>query len=126
MASNRIGRINEEIRQELAELIRNLKDPRVQQSMVSVTAVETSPDLRYAKVYISVLDKDRTQETLKGLKSAGGWLRRELGARLRLRCTPELVFTEDTSIGYGAHIADLLASLNIPKEESENDDPGNG
>ena len=126
MASNRIGRINEEIRQELASLLRSLKDPRVQQSMVSVTAVETTTDLRYAKVFISVLDKDRTQETLKGLKSAGGWLRRELGARLRLRCTPELVFTEDTSIGYGAHIADLLASLNIPKEESENDDPGNG
>ncbi len=126
MASNRIGRINEEIRQELAELIRNLKDPRVQQSMVSVTAVETTPDLRYAKVFISVLDKDRTQETLKGLKSAGGWLRRELGARLRLRCTPEPVFVEDTSIGYGAHIADLLASLNIPKEEPQNDDPGNG
>ena len=78
------------------------------------------------KVFIRVLDKDRTLETLKGLKSAGGWLRRELGARLRLRCTPELVFTEDTSIGYGAHIADLLASLNIPKEEPENDDPGNG
>ena len=126
MASNRIGRINEEVRQELAGLIRALKDPRVQQSLVSVTAVETTTDLRYAKVFISVLDKDRTQETLKGLKSAGGWLRRELGARLRLRCTPELVFVEDTSICYGAHIADLLASLNIPKEESENDDPGNG
>ena len=126
MASNRIGRINEEIRQELAELIRSLKDPRVQQSLVSVTAVETTPDLRYAKVFISVLDKDRTQETLKGLKSAGGWLRRELGARLRLRCVPELVFVEDTSIGYGAHIADLLASLNIPKEDPHNDDPGNG
>lgn len=126
MASNRIGRINEEIRQELASLIRSLKDPRVQQSLVSVTAVETSTDLRYAKVFISVLDKERTKETLKGLKSAGGWLRRELGARLRLRCTPELVFAEDTSIGYGAHIADLLASLNIPKEESQDDDPGNG
>ena len=125
MASNRIGRINEEIRQELAALIRTLKDPRVQQSLVSVTAVETTSDLRYAKVYISVLDKARTQETLKGLKSAGGWLRRELGARLRLRCTPELVFTEDTSIGYGAHIADLLASLNIPKEDPQNDDPQN-
>lgn len=126
MASNRIGRINEEIRQELAALIRTLKDPRVQQSLVSVTAVETTSDLRYAKVFISVLDKARTQETLKGLKSAGGWLRRELGARLRLRCTPELVFTEDTSIGYGAHIADLLASLNIPKEEDpQNDDPQN-
>ena len=123
MASNRIGRINEEIRQELAALIRALKDPRVQQSMVSVTAVETTTDLRYAKVFISVLDKERTQETLKGLKSAGGWLRRELGARLRLRCTPELIFTEDTSIGYGAHIADLLAGLNIPKEDPQNDDP---
>ena len=77
MASNRISRINEELQRELSDLIRALKDPRVQQSMISVTKVEATGDLRYAKVYISVLDKDKARETLKGLKSAGGFLRRE-------------------------------------------------
>ena len=74
MASNRIGRINEEIQKELSSAIRNLKDPRVQNTMISITHVEATPDLRYAKVYISVLDKDKSKETLKGLRSAGGWL----------------------------------------------------
>ena len=91
MASNRIGRINEEIQRELAELIRSLKDPRVQ-TMISITRVDTTPDLRYSKIYVSVLEEARSQDALRGLKSAGGWLRRELGSRLQLRYTPELVF----------------------------------
>ena len=81
MASNRIGRINEEIQRELSELIHTLKDPRVQ-TMVSITRAETTPDLRYSKIYISVLEEERQKDVMKGLKSAGGWLRRELGARL--------------------------------------------
>ena len=123
MASNRKGRINEELQRELSTLIRALKDPRVQQSMVSVTKVEATGDLRYAKVYISVLDKDKSKETLKGLKSAGGFLRREIGSRLQLRYTPELVFEEDDSIAYGAKMFDLLRSLDIKNEDSnhEND-----
>ena len=119
MASNRKGRINEELQRELSSLIRTLKDPRVQQSMVSVTKVEATGDLRYAKVYISVLDKDKSKETLKGLRSAGGWLRREIGSRLQLRYTPELVFEEDDSIAYGAKMFDLLRSLETPKGEEE-------
>ena len=91
MASNRIGRINEEVQRELSELIRSLKDPRVQ-TMLSITRVDTTSDLRYAKVYVSVLEEAREKEAMKGLKSAGGWLRRELGQRLQLRYTPELVF----------------------------------
>ena len=79
MASNRIGRINEEIQRELASLLRNLKDPRVQSTMISITRVETTPDLRYAKVYVSFLDKGKGGDALKGLRSAGGYLRRELG-----------------------------------------------
>ena len=75
MASNRIGRINEEIQRELAELIRSLKDPRVQ-TMISITRVDTTPDLRYSKIYVSVLEEARSQDALRGLKSAGGWLRR--------------------------------------------------
>jgi ribosome-binding factor A len=122
MASNRKGRINEELQRELSSLIRTLKDPRVQQSMVSVTKVEATGDLRYAKVYISVLDKDKSKETLKGLKSAGGFLRREIGSRLQLRYTPELIFEEDDSIAYGAKMFSLLRSLDIkPDEESGNE-----
>ena len=121
MASNRKGRINEELQRELSSLIRTLKDPRVQQSMVSVTKVEATGDLRYAKVYISVLDKDKSKETLKGLKSAGGFLRREIGSRLQLRYTPELVFEEDDSIAYGAKMFELLRSLDVKKEENDNE-----
>jgi len=121
MASNRKGRINEELQRELSALIRTLKDPRVQQSMVSVTKVEATGDLRYAKVYISVLDKDKSKETLKGLKSAGGFLRREIGSRLQLRYTPELVFEEDDSIAYGAKMFDLLRSLDIKQEDDGNE-----
>ena len=122
MASNRKGRINEELQRELSSLIRTLKDPRVQQSMVSVTKVEATGDLRYAKVYISVLDKDKSKETLKGLKSAGGFLRREIGSRLQLRYTPELVFEEDDSIAYGAKMFDLLRSLDIKEDDGNEND----
>ena len=122
MASNRIGRINEELQRELSDLIRSLKDPRVQQSMVSVTKVEATGDLRYAKVYISVLDKDKAREVLKGLKSAGGFLRREIAGRLQLRYTPELVFVEDDSIDYGARMFDLLKSLDIREDESHDEE----
>ena len=110
MASNRIGRINEEIQRELSNLIRAVKDPRVK-GLISITAVETTPDLRYAKVYVSVLDKSDVNEVIKGLKSAGGYLRRELGSALSLRYTPELVFEKDDSIDKGAHILTLLENL---------------
>ena len=115
MASNRIGRINEEIQRELSALIPAVKDPRVS-GMISVTAVETTPDLRYAKAYMSVLDKENGERVLKGLRSASGWLRRELGSALKLRYTPELVFQLDDSIDKGAHILELLRSVEGPKE----------
>jgi len=117
MASNRIGRINEEIQKELANLIRNLKDPRVQDTMISVTHVETTPDLRYAKVYVSFLQEDRAEGALKGLKSAGGYLRRELGRALQLRYTPELQWALDDSITYGAKMLKLINSLEVEKDE---------
>ena len=119
MPSNRIGRINEEIQRELSELLREVKDPRVKKTMVSVTRVDTTADLRYAKVYISIYDKDLSKEVFRGLKAAGGWLRHELAERLSLRHTPELVWTEDHSITYGARILDILATLDIPKDEDE-------
>ena len=117
MASNRIGRINEEMQKELAALLRQLKDPRVQKTMISITRVDTTTDLRYSKVFVSFLDKDCAREGLQGLKSASGYLRRELGSRLQLRYTPELVWQEDHSITYGAHILDLLSTLDIPKDD---------
>ena len=110
MASNRIGRINEEIQRELAALFRTVKDPRVH-GLVSITHVETTPDLRYAKVYVSVLDKSDVKEVIKGLKSAGGYLRRELGRALSLRYTPELQFIADDSIAHGAHILEVLRKV---------------
>ena len=118
MASNRIGRINEEIQKELASLIRNLKDPRVQDTMISITHVETTPDLRYAKVYVSFLQEERAKDALKGLQSAGGYLRRELGSALNLRYTPQLTWALDDSITYGAKMMKLINSLEVNKDES--------
>lgn len=119
MASNRIGRINEEIQRELCELLRELKDPRVHKTMLSITHVETTPDLRYSKVYVSALDKEYTKEVLAGLKSSSGFLRRELGRALQLRYTPELQWQADDSITQGAHILDLLSKLDIPEDTEE-------
>ena len=114
MAGNRIGRINEEIQRELASLIPTVKDPRVT-GMISVMAVDTTTDLRYAKVFISILDKSDEQQVMRGLKSAAGWLRRELGHRLQLRYTPELSFVLDESIDKGAHILAMLRDPNVVK-----------
>ena len=116
MASNRIGRINEEIQKELASLLRNLKDPRVQNTMISITHVETTPDLRYAKVYVSFLEEDKAKDALKGLASAGGYLRRELGRALQLRYTPELTWALDDSITYGAKMLELINSLGVEQD----------
>ena len=101
MASNRIGRINEEIQREMANLLRAVKDPRLQSGLVTITHVDTTSDLRYAKIYISALDKSQEKDMMKGLKSASGYLRRELGSALRLRYTPELQFVADDSIQQG-------------------------
>ena len=117
MASNRIGRINEEIQKELASLLRNLKDPRVQSTMISITRVETTPDLRYAKVYASFLDESKASDALKGLKSASGYLRRELGSALNLRYTPELQWALDDSITYGTKMLKLINSLEVKSDE---------
>ena len=114
MASNRIGRINEEIQREMSSLIRSVKDPRVT-GLISVTAVETTPDLKFCKIYISVLDKSDVNQVLKGLKSASGYLRRELGRTLNLRNTPELSFVRDDSIDKGAHILDMLRNPEVVK-----------
>ena len=114
MASNRIGRINEEIQRELASLIPTVKDPRVT-GMISVTAVDTPPDLKSAKIYISILNPQDGNQVVKGLTSASGYLRRELGHNLRLRNTPELSFVLDGSIDQGARILEMLRDPEIVK-----------
>ena len=115
MASNRINRINEEIQKELSSLFRTLKDPRVQGGMVTITHVDTTSDLRWCRVYVSVLDKAQEKDVVKGLKSAAGYLRRELGRAVQLRYTPELQFVADDSIEYGAHILAMLRDPNVVK-----------
>ena len=119
MSSNRINRINEEIQKELSSLLRTVKDPRVQDTMISITRVETTPDLRYTKVYVSFLQEDRVKNAMAGLKSAGGYLRRELGHNLQLRYAPEIVWSLDDSITYGAKMLKLINSLEINKEATD-------
>ncbi len=114
MPNNRMGRINEELQRELAALIPTVKDPRVT-GMISVTRVDATNDLRYAKVYVSMLDKSSAKEVVKGLKSAAGYLRREVGHALDLRYTPELLFIEDDSIDRGAHILEMLRDPEVVK-----------
>ena len=121
MASNKIARINDDIQRVLAAKLRDVKDPRVQQGMISVTRVETTGDLRYCKVWLSVLGLENEKEFRKGLKSASGWLRRELSAVLDLRYTPELVFEVDRSIEYGAHISEMINSLEIRHGDEEHE-----
>lgn len=110
MANNRIDRISELYGRALAEAIRQVKDPRVSGALISVTHCEVTNDLRYAKAYISVLGVDE-KEVMKGLKSAAGWLRREVGHAVQLRYAPELMFTLDHSIESGAHINDVIHQL---------------
>jgi ribosome-binding factor A len=119
MASNRINRINEEIQKELSSLIRNLKDPRIQDTMISITRVETTPDLRYTKVYVSFLQEEKAADAMKGLKSAAGFLRRQLGNNLKLRYSPEIVWALDDSITYGAKMLKLINSLEVKHDDDE-------
>ena len=117
MASNRINRINEEIQKELSSLLRTVKDPRVQDTMISITRVETTPDLRYTKVYVSFLQEEKVKDAMAGLKSAAGYLRRQLGSNLKLRYAPEIVWSLDDSITYGAKMLKLINSLEVKHDD---------
>ena len=117
MANNKLQRTNEDILRVLSSLVRNIKDPRVNQGMISITGVETTNDLRFCKVYLSVLGLSSEKEFMKGIKSASGFLRRELGLSLNLRYTPELIFELDKSIERGAYINSLLSELDIKDDE---------
>ena len=119
MSSNKIARINDDIQRVVSAKLREIKDPRVQQGMISVTRVETTGDLRYSKIWLSVMGLENEKEFRRGIKSASGWLRRELGSVLDLRYTPELVFELDHSIEYGAHISAVINSLDIKQDGDE-------
>ena len=112
-------RINMEVQRELSEILRTeVKDPRVQAGMVSVVSAEVSPDLKYCKAYISVLgSEEAAQGVLEGLKSAMGYIRRELAARVNLRNTPQIRFILDQSIEYGVHMSHLIDEVAKADEE---------
>lgn len=125
MPSNRIGRINEDVKRELAFILREVKDPRVRDCFLSVIRVEVTNDLSYCTVMVSTMEGlARTKEAVKGLESAAGFIRRELGGRLKLRHTPQLIFKATDAIEYGASINRILNDLDLPldKKDDENDD----
>ena len=116
-------RINAEVLRELSEIIRNgIKDPRIH-PMTSVVSVEVTPDLKYCKAYISVLgNEDAAKATIKGLKSAEGYVRRELARRINLRNTPELKFILDQSIEYGVNMSKLIDEVTKDLHQGEGQD----
>ena len=115
--SKSLLRINEDIQRELSALLRNIKDPRVNQGMISITSVNTTNELSQSKIYLSVYDLKSKTDFMKGLKSASGHLRYELGRALNLRHTPQLIFELDKSIERGSKIASILDELDIPPDE---------
>ena len=109
--NNRLGRIDEEFKKEISSIISyDLKEPKVT-GLVSVTRVKVTPDLKYAKIWVSILNAKNTQETLEGLKKSAGYIRSELAKRINLRFTPELSFVIDDSLEYGAKIDNILKDI---------------
>ena len=121
MANYRRGRINDEVQRELASILRDVKDPRVSGAFVSITAVDVTPDLKFAKIYYSSLMGDK-KELAKGLRAASGYIRSQIAQRLNLRITPELTFILDDSVAHGAHISKLLNSITFSEDFEENEE----
>lgn len=112
MPSHRIDRITEDIKRELTSILREVKDPRVQKSLISIVRVEVTKDLSFAKVYVSSLGGLKsTKVAVKGLQSANGFIKRELASRLEIRHIPELIFTATDAIEYGTSISKMLNNL---------------
>jgi len=118
LSSFRIDRISEEVRHAVDAAIRTLNDPRVS-GTYAVTRADVTRDLRYAKVYVSVLEDDKADGLMQALKNAAGYLRREVGRQVDLRYTPELIFERDRNIAYGAHIAQVLREV-VPEDKENN------
>ena len=123
MPSHRMGRTTEDIRRELTAIFRELKDPRVQ-GLISIVRVDVSSDLSYCTVYISAMEgMEHAKQATQVLKSASGYIRRELGQRLRLRHVPEMHFKATDSIEYSANISKILNDLPLPKEDGQEEEP---
>ena len=123
MASHRIERTTEDIKRELTAIFRELKDPRVTSAFLSIVRVEVTSDLSYCTVKVSAIEGlDKAKEAVKGLRSASGFIRRELGHRLRLRHVPELIFEATDSIEYSANVSRILNSLDISESEENTDE----
>ncbi|MGN0565140.1 MAG: 30S ribosome-binding factor RbfA [Candidatus Limousia pullorum] len=126
MANHKLGRTTEDIKRELTDILRHVKDPRVSDAFISIIRVEVTNDLSYCNVYISAMEGlERAKLALKGLKSASGFIRRELGNRLKLRHVPELIFNATDSIEYSANISRILNSLDIKGDEEEDEQDNN-
>ena len=126
MANHNLGRTTEDIKRELTDILRHVKDPRVSDAFISIIRVEVTNDLSYCNVYISAMEGlERAKLALKGLKSASGFIRRELGNRLKLRHVPELIFHATDSIEYSANISRILNSLDIKGDEEEDEQDNN-
>ena len=124
MANYRIRRINEEVQKEISEILREVKDPRIGRNFISITGAEVTGDLKYAKIFYSVVSPvDDLKDIAKGLKSANGFIRGQLARRLNLRQTPELNFVYDRSQEHGAYISGLIKQIEktLPDEEDEED-----
>lgn len=120
MPSFKLGRTTEDIHRELSAILREVKDPRVKDCLLSVVRAEETNDLSYCTVYVSTMEGlSRTKEAVQGLKSAAGFIRRELGRRLSLRHVPQLIFKATDSIEYGTHISKLLHDLEPEGEPSQ-------
>ncbi|TQI67574.1 30S ribosome-binding factor RbfA [Clostridium sp. KNHs216] len=116
MASHRMGRTTEDIKRELTAIFRELKDPRVQ-GLISIVRVDVTSDLSYCTVFVSAMEgMERAKQAVAGLKSASGFIRHELGARLELRHVPELTFKATDSIEYSANISRMLNDLRGDKK----------
>ncbi len=113
----RLGRIEEEYKKELSQIIGyELKNPNIT-GLISVTKVKVTNDLKYAKIYVSILNSKNMKDTLAGLKKSAGFIRSELARRVNLRNTPELIFELDDSLEYGAKIDSILKEIMPKKEE---------
>ena len=123
MAGFRMGRTTEDVRRELTAILREMKDPRVSEAMISVVRVEVTNDLSYCSVYISSMyGMEKSKEAAKALKNAAGYIRKELGNRLKLRHVPAPLFYATDSIEYSANINKLLLDLDIPEEDETDEE----
>jgi len=122
MSYQRIDRISEQVRREVDRIIReDVSDPRVCGTF-SITRADVTRDLRFAKIYVSVLEEDKREPMMAALRKAAGFIRRELGHSMIIRYAPELIFEEDQNIAYGIHIASVLRQVQPEDDETNEDD----